>query len=293
MNRKLIVSLLQKNIQELELITQGFMEMTEYPMPIILLAQRKTDDIQLYIKELSVIKDETIIDSITMYDSIEKKAVDEDENALEISIDDINNEGIEIVTAVEDDVILPEENSLINCDEVIRPETEIAVHDNVALIEELEKESDEEITSVQNVDEVETVEIEEKKNAEEITVENETPQPEKVILESTRKTILGERIIAATHTRNELLSKADNSISSTLANKKITDIKQAISIGDRFRFQRELFRANGEEMNKTLTYINQLATLEEVMSFLQSKYGWGVNNEVAEDLYQIVRRRFV
>lgn len=293
MNRKLIVSLLQKNIQELELITQGFMEMTEYPMPIILLAQRKTDDIQLYIKELSVIKDETIIDSITMYDSIEKKAVDEDENALEISIDDINNEGIEIVTAVEDDVILPEENSLINCDEVIRPETEIAVHDNVALIEELEKESDEEITSVQNVDEVETVEIEEKKNAEEITVENETPQPEKVILESTRKTILGERIIAATHTRNELLSKADNSISSTLANKKITDIKQAISIGDRFRFQRELFRANGEEMNKTLTYINQLATLEEVMSFLQSKYGWGVNNEVAEDFYQIVRRRFV
>jgi len=27
-------------------------------------------------------------------------------------------------------------------------------------------------------------------------------------------------------------------------------------------------------MNKTLNYINQLATLDEVTSFLQSKYGW-------------------
>ncbi|MEI7505088.1 MAG: hypothetical protein WCJ61_17575, partial [Paludibacter sp.] len=102
-----------------------------------------------------------------------------------------------------------------------------------------------------------------------------------------------ERAILTTQTRNELMSKADNSISSTLANKKITDIKQAISIGDRFRFQRELFRSNGEDMNKTLSYINQLATLEEVVSFLKSKYGWTVDNEAADDFFQIVRRRFV
>lgn len=55
MNRELIVMLLQKNIEELHMITDGFMEMTEYPKPIILLAQRKTEDIQEYIKQLSEI----------------------------------------------------------------------------------------------------------------------------------------------------------------------------------------------------------------------------------------------
>jgi hypothetical protein len=89
----------------------------------------------------------------------------------------------------------------------------------------------------------------------------------------------------------EILSKADNTISSILTNKKITDIKEAINIGDRFRFQRELF-ANGEDMNKTFSYINQLSTFEEVKSFLQSRYGWDAKNETAEDFLQIVRKQF-
>jgi hypothetical protein len=46
-------------------------------------------------------------------------------------------------------------------------------------------------------------------------------------------------------------------------------------------------------MNKTLNYINQLATIEEVLSFLQLKYGWAAEHETAEDFYQIVRRRFL
>jgi hypothetical protein len=65
-----------------------------------------------------------------------------------------------------------------------------------------------------------------------------------------------------------------------------------MSIGDRFRFQRELFNANGEDMNKTIAYINQLATYQEVESFLKSKYKWAEENETAEDFFQLVRRKF-
>jgi hypothetical protein len=46
-------------------------------------------------------------------------------------------------------------------------------------------------------------------------------------------------------------------------------------------------------MNKTLTYLNQLATLDEAMSFLKSKYAWENSNEAVEDFYQIVKRKFV
>ena len=59
MNRKLLVTLLQKSIQELEMITEGFMEMEHYPKAIIQLAQRKTDDIQSYIEILSTVMPES------------------------------------------------------------------------------------------------------------------------------------------------------------------------------------------------------------------------------------------
>ncbi|MEI8085097.1 MAG: hypothetical protein WCG93_02655 [Paludibacter sp.] len=281
MNRKLLVTLLQKNIQELELITQGFMEMTEYPMPIILLAQRKTEDIQLYIKELSVLKEEVVVaaEIETVQMEQEKYLVDEivvTDKIEETEIDEL----LEIEEIVEEDEVKADD---IEIDAVIidtpQPVAEVTVSEEVVLEEVIVEEpiTEEKIKILENLE----------------TVQEEIQQSTIVITEETRKTILGERATLTTPTRNELLSRVDNSISSTLANKKITDIKQAINIGDRFRFQRELFRSNGEDMNKTLTYINQLATLEEVMSFLKSKYGWTAENEASEDFYQIVRRRFV
>jgi len=323
MNRKLLVTLLQKNIQELELITQGFMEMTDYPMPIIILAQRKTEDIQLYIKELSELINETITENISSINAIDGKLITAENNTFEVTtistpieekIVEENNLPVSLTetelsletntfSAINDDVqngievknneIIEVENNQIS--EIAKTELLIETISNQYIEEEdddddiVEEDEDEENEVEDEEEDDEEIEDEDKKIIEEI----EISPPATIVLEENRKTILGERAITGVHTRNELLSKIDNSISSTLANKKITDIKQAISIGDRFRFQRELFRANGEDMNKTLTYINQLATLEEVLSFLKSKYGWAINNEAAEDFYQIVRRRFI
>jgi len=115
----------------------------------------------------------------------------------------------------------------------------------------------------------------------------------KITTEESKKTTIADKIISPTVSRNEILAKTDKSLSASIAHKKIDDIKQAISIGDRFRFQRELFRGNGEDMNKTLNYINQLATLDEAVTFLQSKYGWDTGNETTEDFYQILKRKFL
>jgi len=289
MNRKLLVTLLQKNIQELELITQGFMEMTEFPMPIILLAQRKTEDIQLYIKELSEFKDEVLV--ADQIESVQTELGKSQNEEIEVS-DEINLAEIDEILEIEEIAEIEEiedDKSLDLIDDDLQIETEILDlplnAPEVLVIEDvfIEKSTVEEIV----------IETELYIEEDSVIVQDETLHSISPNIDETRKTILGERTILTTHTRNELLSKADTSISSTLANKKITDIKQAINIGDRFRFQRELFRSNGEDMNKTLTYINQLATLDEVMSFLKSKYGWTADNEAADDFYQIVRRRFV
>jgi len=228
MNRELLVTLLRKDIQELDMITEGFMEMTEYPKAIIQLAERKADDIQNYIQLLGAIDAE-----------------------------------VEVKPIAETPVSLDEKELL-----VIEPEIYTPVHEFEAPIEfgTLEK--------IENED----IEVSG-------TIEN--------IVDINKNTTLVEKNVNYVTSRNELLSKEHNSIGSLLANKKISDIKQAINIGDRFRFQRELFKGNGEDMNKTLHYINQLATLGEVQSFLQSKYSWNLESESVEDFYQIVRRRFL
>jgi hypothetical protein len=260
MNRKLLATLLRKEIQELEMITEGFMEMSEYPKAIILLAQRKTEDIQAYIKQLSELN---AADSV----GVSVTLVQPEEPAAEIesvSVESIIMEDSAIDTNTEVDILEEVEGALeftselIDFSEAYTPEEE---EESMELIIELPKR--------------------------EPVVEQE------VVAEERKDSVLEEKSTAAILSRNELLSKTDNSLGSVLANKKIDDIKQAISIGDRFRFQRELFKGNGEDMNKTLNYINQLATLDEVQSFLQSKYKWSPDNEAVEDFYQIVRRRFI
>jgi hypothetical protein len=173
-------------------------------------------------------------------------------------------------------------------------EEEEVLEEEVLEEEETEDEEEiEEITSeIAELEEITTT-TEIASNEEEVVEEKFSSNETRTIVEETRKSMIGDKNFVTSVTRNELLSRTENTISSVLANKKISDIKQGINIGDRFRFQRELFRSNGEDMNKTLGYVNQLATLDEALSFLRSKYGWATDNETAEDFYQIVRRRFL
>lgn len=299
MNRKLLVTLLQKSIQELEMITEGFMEMEHYPKAIIQLAQRKTDDIQSYIEILSTVmpdstdnsaeneipaivpsEEETTTEKPAALTVIDKTAdeISENPTSSETSETEIINEETLLSETDED-----EEDETIEEEEILEEETEDEEEIEEVTTETSELEELEEITSV----------VELTSNEEEIIEEKFTSNETITIVEETRKSMIGDKNLLTSVTRNELLSRTENTISSVLANKKIEDIKQGINIGDRFRFQRELFRGNGEDMNKTLSYINQLATLNEALSFLRSKYGWSTDNETAEDFYQIVRRRFL
>ena len=297
MNRKLLVTLLQKSIQELEMITEGFMEMEHYPKAIIQLAQRKTDDIASYIEILSTVMPESLdsstedeIQPIVQNEIVaitEKPAEEtviaeapgkiiEDAPSVETTETDIINEDASPTETVEEEETIEEEEE----EEELEEETE-------------DEEELEEITSeVAELEEVTTT-AEIASNDEEIVEEKFSSNETRTIVEETRKSIIGDKNLVTSVTRNELLSRTENTISSVLGNKKISDIKQGINIGDRFRFQRELFRGNGEDMNKTLTYLNQLATENEALSFLRSKYGWATDNDTAEDFYQIVKRRFL
>jgi hypothetical protein len=326
MNRELIVKLLKKNIDDLILLTDGFEEMTSYPRALIHLAQLKTNDIKEYLYELSewkqdepvALPDKEEIANEEVIQVVASEATEEDPDRTtgEIVVQEEkfseSNEEEELPREEQED-----EKEEDDEEEEITPELTGNITFEVESTEPVQEEISADRLAINPSSFTMPVENTELLNIEsdraeipeplsfEMEVPVETPEPiaaesavaaidaAPVYTSDDKKPTLGERL-ASGITRNETHSASEaDRLNNTLANKKIDDIRQAISIGDRFRFQRELFRNNGEEMNKMLNYINVLASYQEIETFLQKKYSWSDDNEAAKDLYAIVRRKFL
>lgn len=71
----------------------------------------------------------------------------------------------------------------------------------------------------------------------------------------------------------------------------VSDIRQAVSIGDRFLFQRELFSGNAEKLQQTLTELNSLHSLDEAVAYVDA-FGWDKQSPTYELFLNVLRRRF-
>ena len=72
----------------------------------------------------------------------------------------------------------------------------------------------------------------------------------------------------------------------------VEDIRQAISLGDRFLFQRELFAGNGELMQKALDELNALGSLEEAMDYVADNFEWDSDSTAVQLFENVLKRRF-
>lgn len=73
--------------------------------------------------------------------------------------------------------------------------------------------------------------------------------------------------------------------------KAVSDIRLAISLGDRFLYQRELFGQNAELMQRTLTELNELGTFDEAMSYI-SRFDWDTESSTYQQFVVTLHRRF-
>ena len=71
----------------------------------------------------------------------------------------------------------------------------------------------------------------------------------------------------------------------------VTDIRQAVSIGDRFLFQRELFGGNGEKLQQALSELDVLHTFDEAVNAIE-KFGWDKQSPTYELFINVLHRRF-
>lgn len=91
----------------------------------------------------------------------------------------------------------------------------------------------------------------------------------------------------------DLLVKEDNSLASSIAKQSISDIRQALSIADRFRFQRELFGGNGEKLNQALSDLNQVDSFEQAQAYVVSNFTWSGDDSTVIDFMNLVQRRYI
>ena len=137
---------------------------------------------------------------------------------------------------------------------------------------------------------IEKPEIEEKIEAEIINeqqkieeqVEVVKPQPEIVVEQPKIENIIEEIV--------EI--KIEKPAEKPVLQNKIADLKQVVSIADRFRFQRELFDGNGEKFSKALTDLNEMETLEQAQNYIVKNLKLDLKNPVVQAFVEMLKRKF-
>ena len=163
---------------------------------------------------------------------------------------------------VEIELVIEEEPELLDEpteEPIAEPEEELEPLEPLEILESLDVEAPQE-------ESVEVAVEESKAEVVEVVVEQPAPQPEPTPRPAPQQT--------------------------SLFGTAVEDIRQAISLGDRFLFQRELFAGNGELMQKTLDEINALGSLNEAMEYVADNFEWDSDSTAVQLFENVLKRRF-
>ena len=113
------------------------------------------------------------------------------------------------------------------------------------------------------------------------------------VLAESAVTTLADSIETTESLADKLAKGADDTLASAINNKKIIDLKASITLGDRFRFQRELFGGNGEKMNKAITDFNSFESMDQAQAYIAKNFEWPLDNDAVSDFIQLLQRRYL
>ncbi len=95
---------------------------------------------------------------------------------------------------------------------------------------------------------------------------------------------------------NDRLKEQKTEVAHALKETPIKDLRKAVGINDRFAFVRELFRGDEAAYERSVKTINNFNIFSEAEYWmareLKHKLGWDDKNEIVQQFYGLVRRRF-
>jgi hypothetical protein len=86
---------------------------------------------------------------------------------------------------------------------------------------------------------------------------------------------------------------APPSVNDAMEKRKLSDLRKAFSLNDRFLYRRELFGGNEEVMNRVITALNNKTSYKESILFLEEKLKWDFTNPTVKDFIKILEIRFL
>lgn len=115
----------------------------------------------------------------------------------------------------------------------------------------------------------------------------EEPQPEPVVEEpQPEPELFAEPVEEPAKEEEPVAPKA------VLYGKPVDDIRLAISLGDRFLYQRELFGQNAELMQRTLNDLNGLSSFDAALDYITSHFNWDTESNTYQQFIVTLHRRF-
>ena len=260
MNKELLIALIYKDLQELQILTKGFSEMENFSQTLI---------------DLSVDKAKNIVDCLQKLPLNIKEPIDAPQNEFEI-------EQKSVVEAKKEKIAeeIVEQNMTFEFVEAPPLTTEKPAEE----YENLEQQNFDEVFEI--LDEPNILpEIEEKI---EIAIQ-ETPKEEQKV-----EPIIEAKVEPKEEQKIETIFNQTDKIPvvQMASQGKVPDLKHAFSIADRFRFQRELFDGNGEKFSKSLTNLNEMETFEQAQDYIINTLKFDLQNSVVQAFIEILKRKF-
>ena len=283
MNKELLIALIDKDLQELQILTEGFSEMENFPKTLI---------------DLSVDKAKNIVDCLQKLPLNNKNSVEVPQNELEIEQQPfVEEKPLETVVPAEERTDLKQQNFDEVFEVLQEPNTAPEIEEDFEIVV-LETPQNEPI--VEQKEELIIEEIIEPKIEpiiEEKVEEIIEPKVEPIIEEKVEEIIepkVEPIIEAKEEPKTEMIFGQPTKIPVVQGGgqSKVPDLKNAFSIADRFKFQRELFDGNGEKFSKSLTLFNEMDTLEQAQDYITNNLKFDLQNPVVQAFVEILKRKF-
>lgn len=326
MNKDVLVALIAKDVNELQTLTEGLDLMEAIPAPYLRLALDKSKALTANLENLiNYLNNKEVEDKLEAQRQAELEAKQAEEAARKAELVRIAEEQEALFRAEELERQRREEERIKAEAEIARQAAALEAARQAELAEKRRREEEEtrrkeeEIRRQKEEQErqAELARIEAEKEAERKRIEEEMRklEEEQQISEETEHisaeeqqsivsvvdivgdnqvTTLAESIEATESVADKLAKNADDTLASAINNKKIIDLKSSITLGDRFRFQRELFGGNGEKMNKAISDFNSFETMTEAQDYIAKNFvHWALDNETVSDFIQLLQRRYL
>ena len=327
MNKDVLVALIAKDVNELQVLTEGLDQMEAIPAPYLRLALDKSKALTANLENLiNYLNNKEVEDKLEAQRQAELEAKQAEEAARQAELARIAEEQEALFRAEELERQRREEERLKAEAEMARQVAAIEAARQAELAEKRRREEEEarrkeeelrrqkeeqdrqaELARIEAEKEAERKRIEEEmrcKLEEEQQVSEETEQisvVEQQPIASVVDTIADNQVITVAESietseslADKLAKNADDTLASAINNKKITDLKSSITLGDRFRFQRELFGGNGEKMNKAISDFNSFETMTEAQEYISKNFvHWALDNDTVSDFIQLLQRRYL